>query len=816
MSEIRVRAAGREEDRLIVREALGERRFVASEFPVSVGGGGSATIVLAGRPSATEAWIGLHEDQLFVQPAEGAEVLYNGARVQRSTWLKPGDVVNLGAARLRFIQHEGSAVLEIDDGSSGNITAPPIVSGGARMYGETDGEAEPIAAIPFRAGQSVAQRRGIQFNPVRAVLAVVALLVAAVLWFIFTAVSVGIEPNPTTAKISVDGGLLAVPVGNRFLLRPGTYQVRAVEAGYTPAESKIDVTDAPDQQFNLTLEKLPGRLHIDVPEATRVSIDGKERGTAPGDFELAPGRHTVSIAAARYQPFTADVDIEGLGKTQTFKPALLPAWADVSVASEPAGAQVFVDGEPRGATPLKTQILAGSHPVELRMEGFKAWTTDIQVKANEPMTLGPVRLGLPDGRLSVRSEPAGANVSIGGVYRGQTPLDVELRSDVAQSVVITQAGYEATTREVSVAPGERKTLSVPMNGVFGEISIRGQPADAQVFVDGKASGTVNQTLRLVATSHEIEVRKAGLVDFKTTVTPRPGLPQVVEATLLTAEQTRVASIPAVITTKAEQQLKLMPIGRFTAGSPRREPGRRPNEGQHDVEFKRSFYLSAQEVTNAAFRRFRPEHKSGIAGPTTLDLENQPVVAVSWESAAAYCNWLSEQEGLPLAYKREGDSYVAVKPVTTGYRLPTDAEWEWAARYSGADKFRRYPWGDSLPVAAGSGNYADYTARIVVQDVIPDYDDGFIASAPVGKFPPNPLGLYDMGGNVAEWAHDYYTVSADAKQVAVDPLGPEQGKSHVIRGSSWRQSSVTDLRLSARDFGDSARNDVGFRIARYVE
>lgn len=814
MSQTSVRPV-REEHRLTVREALGERRIATSQFPLSLGGAGSA-VVLAGRPAAVEAWIGLHDDRLFVQPAEDAEVLHNGARVRSSTWIKPGDVVNLGAARLRFVQQGDDRVVEIDDGSLGNITAPPVVIESPRMQGENDGAAEPIAAIPFRAGQGTRQARSFSVSPVRAALAVAGILVAAALWFIFTAISVGVSANPATARIDVDGALPAVPVGNRFLLRPGAYQVRATQQGYAPAELKIDVTDAPDQQFTLALEKLPGRLQIDVPAPGQVSIDGKEAGTAPGSFELAPGKHAVNIVVARYQPFAADVEIEGLGKEQAFKPTLIPAWADVSVTSEPAGAQVFVGGEPRGTTPLQTQILAGSHPVELRLEGFKAWTTDVQVKANEPITLGPVRLGLPDGRLAVRSEPAGASVSVGGVYRGQTPLDIELRPDVGQTIVLTKAGYEATTREISVAPGERKSLTVPLSGVFGEIAVRGQPADAQVFVDGKPSGSVNQTLRLVATAHDIEVRKAGFVNFKTTVTPRPGLPQIIDATLLTAEQTRVASIPAILVTKANQQLKLMPLGRFTMGSPRREPGRRPNEGQRDVEFKRSFYMATQEVTNAGFRKFRPEHKSGIAGPTTLDLENQPVVNISWESAAAYCNWLSEQEGLPPAYRKDGDSYVAVKPIPKGYRLPTDAEWEWVARFAGNGKFRRYPWGDALPVASASGNYADYSARVVVQDVIPDYDDGYIAAAPVGKFPPNTLGLYDLGGNVAEWAHDYYTVSADSSQVAVDPLGPEGGKSHVIRGSSWRQSSVTDLRLAARDFGDVARNDVGFRIARYVE
>ena len=136
-----------------------------------------------------------------------------------------------------------------------------------------------------------------------------------------------------------------------------------------------------------------------------------------------PGKHTIAIAAARYQPFTGEIEVIGEGKSQTFTPQLVPAWAEVTVTSEPAGAQVFVDGEDRGVTPLTTQIMAGNHPVELQMEGFKPWTTDVQVKANEPLSLGPIRLGLPDGRLAVRSEPSGASVSVGGVYRGQTPRD---------------------------------------------------------------------------------------------------------------------------------------------------------------------------------------------------------------------------------------------------------------------------------------------------------------------------------------------------------------------------------------------------------
>jgi formylglycine-generating enzyme required for sulfatase activity len=800
---------------LIVREPLGERRFAATDFPIAIGGAGS-TIVLAGRPAGTEAYLGLHEDQLFVQPTEGGQVLHNGAPVENSMWLRSGDVVNCGTARLRLTERHDQRIIEVEDGSGGNITAPPIIVPSSRLQGTGEGDAERIDAIRFRATEPVKAKRSIALDAKRAAAGLVALVVAAVLWFIFTATSVSVRTDPAAASVDIDGTLPAVPIGERVLLRPGDYLIKATQPGYSPAQLQAKVTSEPNQSFSIKLTKLPGRVRFDVPAQARVTVDGKELGNGPGEFELAPGKHTIAIAAARYQPFSGELDVIGAGKSQAFTPQLVPAWAEVTVSSEPAGAKLLVDGEERGVTPLTTQIMAGNHPVELRLEGFKPWTTDVQVKANEPMSLGPVRLGLPDGQLVVRSEPAGASVSVGGVYRGRTPVTLELRPDIAHNVVLTRPGYEAATREVSLSAGESRTLSVALSGVFGEVTVQAQPADAQLFVNGQPAGSANQKLRLVATTHDLEIRKAGFVSYKTSITPRPGVSQKIETVLLTAEQTRLAATPANIRNKAEQQLKLMPIGTFTMGSPRREPGRRANEAQRNIQFKRPFYMGVSEVTNGQFRKFKSEHRSGIIGQHTLDLDNQPVVGVSWQEAALFCNWLSQQEGLPPAYENKNGRVAAVQPLTTGYRLPTDAEWEWVARYEGGGKFRRYPWGDSLPVTARSGNYADITARLIVQDVIPDYDDGFAAAAPAGKFPPNPLGLYDVGGNVAEWVHDYYTVSGDASEVAVDPAGPAEGKQHVIRGSSWKQSSVTDLRLSARDFGDSARNDAGFRVARYAE
>ena len=99
----------------------------------------------------------------------------------------------------------------------------------------------------------------------------------------------------------------------------------------------------------------------------------------------------------------------------------------------------------------------------------------------------------------------------------------------------------------------------------------------------------------------------------------------------------------------------------------------------------------------------------------------------------------------------------------------------------------------------------------------EYDDNYAVSAPVGSFLANQNGLYDMGGNVSEWVNDFYATKSTVSGVVVtDPTGPEEGKYYVIRGSSWAHGSITELRLSYRDYGVEGRNDLGFRIARNVE
>ena len=219
--------------------------------------------------------------------------------------------------------------------------------------------------------------------------------------------------------------------------------------------------------------------------------------------------------------------------------------------------------------------------------------------------------------------------------------------------------------------------------------------------------------------------------------------------------------------------------------------------------------------------FLQRHDSGNESGYDLNDDDQPAASLKWDQAVRYLNWLSDQDGLAPAYEEKDGKMVARTPMTTGYRLPSEAEWVFVARYEGVvreDKEPpKYPWGDTKSPESKSGNYADSSASIILPTVISNYDDGHEAASPVGTFKANSLGMFDLGGNVSEWCHDYYDVtSGGSTQVYIDPVGPPDGVHHVIRGASWRHGSITELRWTYRDYSDKSRNDIGFRIARYID
>lgn len=652
------------------------------------------------------------------------------------------------------------------------------------------------------------------------------LLLFASVWFVFTARQITISIEPVPDRISISGSLIAPRLGGHYLLRSGNYTLKATKECYYPLEQPLQVGDAKSQAVGFQMQRLPGRLFLQAHSSgnptlplsgARVFIDGQEAGITPiSDLEVKAGRRVLQIQAENYQDLKTELQITGCSEEQAVNFALAPGWSDVSISSIPEGAAVSIDGKTAGHTPLQIELPQGNYLLAISADGFKSWTTRLDVGLNQPLSIKDVRLQPADGTLALQTQPPGANVTIDQKFVGKTPLKVQLSADVEHEIRISKAGYEKVSRSFRVATATLETLTVALNPELGIIHFAVEPADAQLIVDGKSHGAVPQKLELLAIGHELEINKPGYRPYRTQIIPRPGYPQEIKITL-----TRLEAKPAgpadAITARNGYPLRLIRPQPFTMGSSRREQGRRANETLRNIELKRPFYMGIREVTNREFREFLAHHNSGAYKEQRLSQDDHPVVQVTWEQAALFCNWLGAKESLPAVYVQKENAVVVAEPMAAGYRLPTEAEWEYCARVAQNQVMRKYPWGDLFPPSSPSGNYADISARNLLPAYLENYNDGYPATAPVAKFKPNGLQLYDLGGNVAEWCHDFYTIYTYNSNITdIDPTGPREGKHHVIKGSSWKSASISDLRLAFRDYSDGKRTDLGFRICRYLE
>jgi formylglycine-generating enzyme required for sulfatase activity len=490
----------------------------------------------------------------------------------------------------------------------------------------------------------------------------------------------------------------------------------------------------------------------------------------------------------------------------------------MAFSSEPPGAEVAVDGQPVGVTPINAEVLETGTRLTLAKTGYKTWEKSVSVKAGTTETYPVIELIVADGTVDVSSSPAGAHVSVNGDFRGVTPVRIEISPLRSHRVELFLEGYRKTVRTVETEPEAHSELVIDLVPIIGRIALSVSPADAEVVVNGRSQGTGSRTLALTAREHRLTIQKDGYEPVSQSIRPRADHEQSLDVRLLTVEQAYWATRPPEITTSVGGRLKLFrPSDTFRLGAPRREPGRRANEAERNVRLERPFYLGMHEITNGQFRRWWGDYSSGAMRGQTLDMDVQPVVNISWNDAARFCNWLSAQDGLPPFYIETGGQITGWDADAHGYRLPTEAEWAFAARIGTDGEPMMFPWGTELyPPAVEIENYAGRAAADLVTFALTNYDDGFKVTAPVGSFAPNHRGFHDMGGNVSEWVNDFFEIRPVRGEPLLDPTGPESGDRHVIRGASWARASRSELRLSYRNAGRDGNLEIGFRIARYVD
>ena len=371
--------------------------------------------------------------------------------------------------------------------------------------------------------------------------------------------------------------------------------------------------------------------------------------------------------------------------------------------------------------------------------------------------------------------------------------------------------------------------SAEKDGRPATIKIHTSPEGAEIRLDGKDKvvGVAPWTGEVTAGDHEIQVDLAGFMPAAVTVTLAPGDVKEIVFDLLTgtpvlvpeAEEGFIRRQDKAFRWPSESRLRgrdtapmiLVPAGEFTMGSQSSDlPAASWEKPAHVVRL-RAFLIDRYEVPNARYRQFleeirifghrscdpsEPPGKDHAPGElamrgTEWNQSAQPVTEVDWWDAAAYCAW-------------------------AGGRLPTEAEWEKAAR--GTDG-RAYAWGNDPPGASRQGNFADLSFKYRNPDwtwIVPKYDDGHAFVAPIGSYPggASPYGAEDMAGNVWEWVSDWYGPEYYRTSPPADPRGPATGTHRVVRGGSWNDAGW-DLRVASRlKFPPDFRTrTVGFRCAQ---
>ena len=230
--------------------------------------------------------------------------------------------------------------------------------------------------------------------------------------------------------------------------------------------------------------------------------------------------------------------------------------------------------------------------------------------------------------------------------------------------------------------------------------------------------------------------------------------------------------------------KKVPAGTFTMGSPSSESGRYDRETQHEVTLTNDYMMGTYEVTQEQWEAVMGNNPSKWTG------DKLPVERISWYDAIEFCNELSKLVGREPVYNINGTS-TTCDFTKNGFRLPTEAEWEYAARGGEGTEYLIYSGSDNL------SNVGWY------------YSNSGSKTHTIGQKEPNKLGLYDMSGNVYEWCWDWYTYDLSSD---TDPKGPSSGSYRVKRGGSW-DSGSRDCRSAIRSSGSPSGSSyfIGFRL-----
>ncbi|MBO7262895.1 MAG: SUMF1/EgtB/PvdO family nonheme iron enzyme [Alistipes sp.] len=578
-----------------------------------------------------------------------------------------------------------------------------------------------------------------------------------------------VASNFANVEVYVDGVYKGVTDSNYMLsigdVTLGEHKIK-LQQGSLVSEQTVNVSSA-DISFRINLDHVAARPQYVIfevePKWANVVVDGKSY--VPDQYGLVTivlsnGVYNYSVSANDYYSTSGTLQVQGakVEKSISLKPAF--GWLYVPDSGDLNGANVFVDGTHIGTAPLKSAgIKSGEHKVRIMKTMYKVCEQTIVINDGETLTFAP-KLE-PDFADVTINAGAGCQIYVDNEFKGTTTWSGRLTSG-SHMLESRKDSHRSTSVAKSVMPGSSRlvfTLADP-TPIMGTLNVISTPGMADVYVDGVLVGRTPLMHDALVGSRDIVIRKQGFGDYKQSVRVEEG--NVVDVVATMAEYKESKNKTYVETAKG-LNLKMIYVegGTFAMGS---TSGGSDEEPVHNVTLD-SYYIGETEITQAQWRAVMGSNPSSYTG------DNRPVERVSWDDAQAFCKRLSELTG-----KR--------------YVLPTEAQWEYAAR--GGKKSKGYTYSGS--------NSVDEVAKYSSSE----------GHANVKSKKPNELGIYDMSGNVWEWCSDWYDSYGSSSQT--NPQGSSSGSDRVLRGGSWR-GNASGCRVANRNSSAPSSTDssYGFRV-----
>ena len=665
----------------------------------------------------------------------------------------------------------------------------------------------------LNAAQTQRRRRRALVMSAATLVVVIAALIVLTLTYL-DRLTFQIAPDAATDKAQVElldgfGWVLA----DSLIAVKEDVRLRISSAGFKPVELKVTDSTWRRGKLDVILEPLPAKLVAQtLPELDNVRwyVDDAFVAQAPQlNIELTAGDYTVRAQHPNFESASAPLQLER-DQSMSVSLELVPVKGTLEITSVPTGSNVTVDAVAVGSTPVKIEVAGGAHEISLSYPHHVARTDTIEVTTDNLTVSRHYQLVPANEKVTFSLSPKDGLLTLNHVaVPAQQLSGVSLAVNSTNVVQYSKPGYRTEQVEFTVKPNAANVITLDLQAIFGTVEVHSDPV-ADVSVDGTVYGQTPMNLRLQTFAQTVTLSRPGYVSQSRTITPQQGATETVFVSLVTERDHLMNTAPDTQTNSIGMEFKLFKKpDSVRMGSLQGEPNGLPNEFARQIQLNRPFYAGIHEVTVAQYQQ--------MASPGQASANDRtPVTGISWLAAAKFCNWLSTKEGFTPVYTFSGDTLISSDSKSNGYRLLTEAEWEWLARKAGRLQQVTFPWGNNTTIPANAGNLADESAKVAVSQYIPHYNDGQVGLSDTGLYQANPAGLHDLAGNVSEWTHDSYSLAPPTVSgVEVDPFDESAAKWRTIKGSNFQSAKISELRTAFRRGSQAGDDTVGFRVARYL-